>query len=150
MPENPGAAIMEKLHIRSSFHHSRWIISLSLLAALFAAGCGSSVPPQAEGRAAAEPFLENLRNDKIDAAWESTSAEFKSDMGRENFRRFVKGHPVLKQPLDFAAYEPNQTNGLPFGACDFRTPQSAPTSAKVRILVAREDDKWKVERVIVE
>lgn len=141
---------MEHARIRSNVQHSRWTISLSLLAGFIAAGCGGSVPPQAEGRAAAEPFLENIRNDKVDAAWESTSAEFKSDMGRENFRRFVKGHPVLKQPLDFSAYEPNQTNGLAFGACDFKTPQSAPASAKVRILVAREDNQWKVERVIVE
>jgi hypothetical protein len=141
---------MDHSHTQSSIHPARWTIVLPLLVILFSAGCAARIAPQAEGRAAAEPFLENIRNDKVDAAWESTSAEFKSDMGRENFRRFVKGHPVLKQPLDFAAYEPNQTNGLPFGACDFTTPQSAPTPAKVRILVARENDQWKVERLIVE
>jgi hypothetical protein len=127
-------------------------ISILLLVAVVAVGCGGGggPAPQDEGRAAAEPFLENIRNDRVDAAWESTSAEFKSDMGRENFRRFVKGHPALKQPLDFAAYEANKTNGLTFGAFDFKTPESAPKPAKVRILVARENDQWKVERLIVE
>jgi len=112
-------------------------------------GCGRpSAPPEAEGKSVAEPFLTAIREDRLDAAWDSTTAEFKSDMGRETFHRFAKSHPVLHDPLTYVGYQADQTNGIERGACDFQS--AAPASAKIRILVARENKEWKVERLIVE
>lgn len=136
----------------------RWPTFLSLtgsflaLACVATAGCsdgGGVVPPEADGRAAAEPFLSEIREGRFDRAWDSTTAEFKSDMGREAFQRFVQERPALRQPLEFAGYEPDKTNGINRGACDFRAPASASPPAQVRILVARENGEWKVERLIV-
>ena len=111
-------------------------------------GCGGpAAPPEADGKGAAEPFLAAIREDRLDAAWDSTTAEFKSDMGRETFHRFAKGHPVLREPLTYVGYQADKTNGIERGACDFQ-PQ-APGAAKIRILVAQENKLWKVERLIV-
>lgn len=117
--------------------------------AMLLPGCGGpSAPPEAEGKSVAEPFLTAIREDRLDAAWDSTTAEFKSDMGRETFHRFAKSHPVLHEPLTYVGYQADQTNGIERGACDYQS--VAPPSAKIRILVARENKVWKVERLIVE
>jgi hypothetical protein len=125
-----------------------WLVVL-----LIGGGCSSgpgAAPRPEDGRNVADAFLAEIRNDHVDAAWESTTAEFKSDMGRENFRKFARKHPLLKEPLEFAQYEPDKTNGVTRGACDYRTPEAAKVQAKVRLLVAREGKDWKVERLIVE
>lgn len=146
---------MEAKLVRGQRHGILLIVIWSGIAlALFAAGCSGGgpgqAPPEAEGRAVAEPFLAEIRGGKFDAAWESTTAEFKSDMGRETFRRFARSKTALKEPLEYTGFEPDATNGITRGACDFRTPTAARVQAKVRILVARENDQWKVERLIVE
>lgn len=123
--------------------------SLALVAMTVAVGCGGpAAPPEAAGKAAAEPFLTAIREDRLDAAWDSTTAEFKSDMGRETFHRFANSHPVLKEPLTFVSYQADTTNGIERGACDYQS--VAAGSAKIRILVAQENKAWKVERLIVE
>lgn len=120
-----------------------------VLCAFLSAGCGSSgTPPEPEGRRVAETFLSEIRGDRTDAAWESTTAEFKSDMGRETFQRFVQSHSILRGQLTFVAFQADRTNDIERGACDFQT--EPPGSGKMRVLVAREDQKWKVERLIVE
>jgi hypothetical protein len=113
-------------------------------------GCGGRpvAPPEAEGKRAAEPFLAAIREDRLDAAWDSTTAEFKSDMGRETFHRFAKSHPVLGEPLTYVGYKADTTNGIERGACDFHSPAAG--APKIRILVAQEEKVWKVERLIVE
>lgn len=124
-----------------------------LLGLVVCSGCSGqpgAAPPKEDGRKAAEPFLEQLRASQEDAAWESTTAEFKSDLGRESFRQFARQHPVLKEPLEFVGYEPDKTNGITRGACDYQTPADAKKQAKVRVLVAREGEQWKVERLIVQ
>lgn len=129
----------------------RMLPGLWALALLTLAGCsGSGPPPVADGRATAEPFLELIRNDQLDAAWDSTTAEFKSDLGREAFHRYTLSHPVLKSPVEFADYRPDATNGITRGECTFASPAGAATASKVRVLVAREGDQWRVERLIVE
>ncbi|MSR59551.1 MAG: hypothetical protein EXS05_18230 [Planctomycetaceae bacterium] len=134
--------------------HSRSrVIPVALLALILLdnSGCsGTSTAPAEDGRATVEPFLASIRNDQLDAAWESTTAEFKSDLGREAFHRFAQTHPVLKDALEFAGYQPDSTNGITRGECTFKSAAGAAAVAKVRVLVAREGDKWKVERLIVE
>ena len=52
-------------------------------------------------RKAARPpprFLDELRAGRLEPAWQGTSTEFKSLMGLENLRDYVKTHPALKAP----------------------------------------------------
>ena len=105
------------------------------------------VAPVAEGRPVAEAFLAQIRAAQVDAAWESTTAEFKSDQGREQFRKYVAQQPLLRQPLEFAEYQATELNGLPRGQCVFR---AAGSPLKVRVILAREGDAWKTEGVRVE
>lgn len=127
------------------------LVTLLALPLLGNSGCSrTGTAPAEDGRATAEPFLASIRNDRLDAAWESTTAEFKSDLGREAFYRFAQTHPVLKDQLEFAGYQPDSTNGITRGECTYNSTPGAAAAAKVRVLVAREGDKWKVERLIVE
>lgn len=109
----------------------------------------SAIQPES-AKEVAEPFLESIRGDKADAAWETTTAEFKSNLGRENFRKYVESHPLLKEPLEFYSLQTVVLNGVSRTECAFGK-QGAPGSGpKVRIIVAMEDDDLKVERVIAE
>jgi hypothetical protein len=100
-----------------------------------------------DGRPVAENFLAQIRAGQVDAAWESTTAEFKSDEGREQFRQYVARNPLLRQPLEFAEYQATELNGLPRGQCLFK---SAASPSKVRVILAREAKAWKAEGIVVE
>lgn len=133
---------------------NRWIVIPAALVLLAAVGAAAwiwtrptPVASPADGRPVAEAFLAQIRAGQVDAAWESTTAEFKSDEGREQFRQYVARNPVLHQPLEFAEYQATELNGLPRGQCLFR---SAGFAGKVRVVLAREGDTWKAEGVIVE
>lgn len=118
------------------------------VAGLFPA-CGGTAKPPSDGREIVEPFLEQVRSGHIDDAWQSTTAEFKSFLGREEFRKFVSQHPELKQPLEFTGHELIKTHGLERNQCAYR-PADAGAKGRVRILLAQEQSEWKVEAVFVE
>ena len=103
------------------------------------------------GRKVADAFLAQLRAGQYDAAWQSTTAEFKSDEGRESFGRYVRGLSVLRQPLEFVQYEVSDLNGLARGQCHY-APPAGPKSPphKVRIAIAQEEGQWKVEGLFVD
>ncbi len=110
-------------------------------------------PPAAPeiGRQVADAFLAQLRAGQFDAAWQSTTAEFKSDEGRESFARYVRGNPLLRRPLEFVNYEVTDLNGLVRGQCRYSPPAGSKGAAKqVRITIAQEQGEWKVEGVFVE
>ena len=110
---------------------------------------GTSLPTE-NGLTIAEPFLTAVRTGKEDEALQSTTAEFKSDMGKENFRKFVAKNPILKEELGFANSVPVKMNNLDRYECAFGKKGSSGAGAKVRVLLAPEQGKWKVERLIVE
>lgn len=107
----------------------------------------ASPPGQDEGRRVATQFLDALRSGQVDAAWESTSAEFKSMLGLEGFRDYIRKHPALTAPADCSEVIPQTRNGLALAECVFR-----PTDGKatIRVLVAREAEAPRVEHVTVE
>jgi hypothetical protein len=109
---------------------------------------GSAAPPD-EGRGIAEAFLAQIRDGDADSAWEGTTAEFKSFMGRDRFRRFVETHPALMDAAEFTGFQMTSPQGLPLAECTFRS-QSGSESATIKVLLAREEGEWKVERVSVE
>ena len=87
-------------------HGERWPKRLGLIAALATlviAGCARAADEAGEeGRAAAARFLDELRAGRLEPAWQGTSTEFKSLMGLENLRDYVKTHPALKAPAEYA------------------------------------------------
>lgn len=76
-------------------------------------------------------------------AWESTSAEFKSAEGKESFLRATGPVAYLREPMTYLAAEK-----LKIGE-ETRTEfvYSAPSGAKVKLLLGKEFGAWKVERL---
>lgn len=99
-------------------------------------------------RAITDAFLQQIQQGDLEAAWQATSAEFKSDMGREDFLQFVAKFPVLHEPLSFEAFRPIPEHPLPMVECVYLSAGSE--GQTVRVLVALEREEWKVERLLVE
>lgn len=128
------------------------VVTWAAVLLLLVAACHRSPPPPpaATGQQVAEAFLQQVRQGQLDAAWQSTTAEFKSYQGRDAFRQQVAQHPWLKQPLQFAAYEVNELNGLVRGQCVYRATSSKAAGRQVRIVVAQEAGQWKVDGLLLE
>lgn len=125
----------------------RSVIFIAMTAGLASlVGCGSSAPPD-NGVDVATAFLADIRDGKVDSAWESTTAEFKSFMGKERLRIFVRQHPVLKKPAKSAGAQVVSVQGLSRNECTFR-PESG--TENIKVLLAVEDGTWRVERLNVE
>lgn len=116
------------------------------------AGCGgASAPDDSEARAVIDGFAERLRTGEVDAAWESTTADFKSDEGRESFRAYVRQREVLSNPLEIAELQQIEVHGLTRWEGVLRpSGESEAPSGSVRIMIAQENDVWKVDRLVVE
>ncbi len=106
---------------------------VALLAGVaFALGWFRSAPKlSGDGRDVAEPFLAAVRAGKVDVAWESTTADFKSYRGREAFRQFVRQRPALKQPSEFSGFTPATDGDSPsWNECTFQTKAVSGTRLK--------------------
>ena len=114
-------------------------------------GSGGSVPPE-EGQGLAVRFLDELRAGRVEAAWRDlTTTEFKSILGQDGLRTFVRTHPALRGPAEFAELADVERNGLPMSECTFQSTAPKPPKEKsIRVLLAREEGNWKVEKLIVE
>jgi len=138
--------------------------TLAVLTALMTAGCGrSGSAADDETRAVAVQFLDALRAGKIQPAWASSSTEFKSLMGVENLRDYVKTHPALKGAAEFAETRTIDRNGRTLAECVFQaTPppnskskgktkgKGKPRPSTIKVLLAPGAEGWKVEQLVVE
>jgi hypothetical protein len=95
----------------------------------------------------AEAFLSQIRSGKPDDAWTSTTAEFKSFMGRDRLRDFVTANKILRQPLKFDSRQSMNQESLILEELIF-VPDSG--KQKVRVLLAEEKSAWRVERLYVD
>src|SRR5688572_18505508 len=118
-------------------------------AAVLLSGCSRAAPAATAdvARPVADKFLEQIRAGQASAAWESTTADFKSDEGRESFLRLVAQTPELSQPVEFISHEVIETHGLKRARCLYQSKQTPPSTRKIHVLVAQELDVWKVEGV---
>jgi hypothetical protein len=111
------------------------------------------LPTPEVGRETAELFLTQIKTGQAAEAWQSTTADFKSDEGKESFLRNVHQHTALWPTLEFKEYQQSELNDLPRGQCLYQ-PQAGvtlPTGIKqVRIAVAKEGDAWKVEGLFLD
>jgi hypothetical protein len=116
-------------------------------------GCGGrSAPAEAAvGQRVADQFLAQIREGQLDAAWQSTSAEFKSDEGRESFVREVKSKAFFRQPMTFVKYEVGDLNGLKRGQCFYESAKGGKgPAARLRIVVGQDAGEWRVDGMFVE
>ena len=131
--------------------HSRALRpGLALAAVMAVVGCGTAAPDDAAARGVVTKFVEQLRTGEIDTAWESTTSDFKSDEGRESFRKYIQGKPVLAGPLEIAELKQVEIHGLTRWEAVLHPPPNAKSPATVRAMIAEEGDVWKVERLVVE
>jgi hypothetical protein len=99
------------------------------------------------GLRVAEEFLQQVREGHADQAWQSTTAEFKSALGREKFLKYVKERPYLKQPLSFVSTQTVRVQDQPRSELVYRT---ADSKATVRLLVGPESSQWRIDRMAVD
>lgn len=122
---------------------------LAILPILMAGGCGSAPDlPADNGQAIAENFLAAIRSGKADEAWLTTTSEFKSLMGRESFREYVRKRPALKQTPKFQSAKAVENNDLKLVECQFAT--EGPNAGSIRVLLSPSASAWQVERLIVD
>lgn len=128
-----------------------------VLVALVLTGCGrSDATGGDEARAIAVQFLDELRAGRYEPAWrERTSAEFKSLMGMENLRDYLRSHPVLRSPAEYLEARAIDREGHDLAEFVFlATPPvrrgDKPVPARIRVLLAPGDEGWKVEHLSVE
>ena len=89
-----------------------------------------------------------VRNGHAAEAWESTTAEFKSALGREAFQRSVASSVLLKQPLEFASTQTVSVQDQSRAEYLFHNPTlKGPTA---RIVIGREAGTWKVDRLVAD
>jgi hypothetical protein len=129
-------------------------LRILVMVAVALAGCGQSQVPAepAVGQRVADAFLAQVQAGQLNAAWQSTTAEFKSDEGRESFIRDVKARPLLRGPLNFVSYDVTDLNGLKRGQCIYESAaagKKAP-AARVRVVVAQDTGEWRVEGLFFE
>ena len=123
-----------------------WLRRVLVVALVLSAGCGSEPPlPEETGRPIADTFLDEIRKGNVDTAWNGTSAEFKSLMGLDSFRRYVKSHPALKNPANFQEGKRIDKPPMKLAECVYAIDK--PKATKVRLILAPENDVWKVERL---
>lgn len=94
-------------------------------------------------------FLEMIRTGEVDRAWEDTTPEFKSFLGRDRFRKTVKANPAFQHPSELASNQWIDIGPLKLVECLFQSNHSS--SAQIRVLVAPvKSGQWKVERVEIQ
>ncbi len=103
--------------------------------------------PDVAGKEVAFAFLDLLRQGKSAEAWQGSSAEFKSFMGRENLSAWAKKTPALREKPEFISMEKTNLNGLDRSVFTFRTPK---TMKKIQITLAPELGTFRVEHLAVE
>lgn len=125
----------------------RWA-SLALIIAL---GCRGEAGSDVQiASTSASSFLDELRTGRLEPAWEGTSAEFKSLMGLESLRDFVKRHPGLKGQAELKEARLLETDGDRQVECLFQvsTPakgRAKAATSKIKVLTASDGLRWKVE-----
>lgn len=129
------------------------LVALSLVAAAAAVWFwlrAPSRPDVDEGRAVADAFLALLREGKADEAWQTTTAEFKSYEGKENFRRRVAKSPSLKLPLQFVSTQSVAVGDQPRDEYLYQAKNAEDKMSTVRVLIGQDMGEWKVDRLTAE
>lgn len=127
---------------------ARPIVMLAVLIVAGAAAAWLWLRPPAQpgvdaGRAIAESFLQHLREGHPDKAWEATTADFKSDQGKERFIAEAKKAGLLQQEWEFVSAQSVMVQERPRSEFAFRTK----SNKTVRLILGRDGGAWKIDRM---
>lgn len=109
--------------------------------------CGDK-KPQGDGmeKPIADAFLKLINNGKTEEAWDSTSVEFKSYMGKAQFQSTVTMNPFLKKVLTFDKAEKDaQSKVLTY--CSYKEAISKKT---IVVIVGPDQDAVRVQGMKIE
>ncbi len=95
-----------------------------------------------ESQGVADEFVANIRANRLDAAYQSTTENFKKGMSRKAFEELVQKHPELKQQAFAQDFDPRQGPGQPQGQPQIKA-FSGPY--RYRFSVQGKDDKESAE-----
>lgn len=146
--KSSGSGIVMKESKRLQHRRIFWQ-ALVCIASAVSFGCSGQAPiPSDQGQSIAENFLAMVRSGKSDDAWAGTSAEFKSLLGKDSFRNYVRQNPALKSVSVFKSASPVENNQMKFVECIFTTSGAKPT--RIKILLAPSSETWLVERISID
>jgi hypothetical protein len=116
-----------------------------------------------KGKAAAQTFIEDIQSNRLDAAYDATTAGFQSRMSRKEFEELIRKHPELQDPtiVRKQALRPILENhragddGVPDipsfqtvpYTCDFESAEGEPM--ELSVTVTKQGDAFKVDQFTV-
>lgn len=118
------------------------LLVIGASAAVWLWSSAATQPSPDEGRQIAEKFLQHVREGRAAAAWDSTSAEFKSALGRESFVKEAKATAWLAKPVEFVSTNTVTVQDQPRSEYLFRSPEGK----EIRLVLGNEAGTWKVDR----
>lgn len=127
---------------------SNFIRTLPLLILITNFLACSDKKPQGDGmeKPIADAFLKLINNGKTEEAWDSTSVEFKSYMGKAQFQSTVTMNPFLKKALTFDKAEKDaQSKVLTY--CSYKEAISKKT---IVVIVGPDPDAVRVQGMKIE
>ena len=123
-----------------------WIVAagacLLMVAVLWLWTRPAARPTEAVGQEIAEQFLKHLQNGQPDLAWEATTSDFKSDQGKEAFRKKIKPLKFLSTPMEFVSSQTATIGDQPRSEFVYQ----AKTGEQIKLVVCRDGTEWKIER----
>jgi len=109
--------------------------------------CGNNTTKgESNEKTISDSFLKLIAGGKTEEAWDSTSAEFKSYMGKAQFQSTVGANPFLKKEVTFGKAEKDEkTKVLTY--CSYKESKSNKT---VVVIVGPDPDALRVQGMKIE
>jgi len=127
------------------FKITRALLFLLLITNLIACGNKATEGDSSE-KTISDSFLKLVTAGKTEDAWNSTSAEFKSYMGKAQFQSTVAANPFLKKEVTFEKAEKDEkTKALTY--CSYKESKSKKT---VIVIVGPDPDALRVQGMKIE
>lgn len=130
--------------IKTSFN-----LVLIIVVAFLGTACGSrtKIENPDGARIVAESFLAKIRQEKIEAVWNSTSIEFKSFLGMQQLGELTRQFPFIKNEMIFEEEETIQGGKNDWMICVFKSPKSP---KKAKVYVGKSGMNWEIHGLKVE
>jgi hypothetical protein len=115
-----------------------------------------------KSKAAAEAFIDDIQSNRLDAAYDATTADFQSRMSRKEFEQLIRKHPELQDStiVRKQALRPNiETNHSGDNVADIPSFETVPyighfesadgESMELSVTVTKQRDAFKVDQLTV-
>ena len=124
---------------------TRSLLFLLLITNLFACG-NKATEGDSNEKTISDSFLKLVSSGKTEDAWNSTSAEFKSYMGKAQFQSTVSANPFLKKEVTFEK-EAKDEKSKALTYCSYKESKSKKT---VIVIVGPDPDALRVQGMKIE